>query len=279
MGNVLQAITKIAIMTFIVSSMLAMGLGLTLRAILSPLRQFRVVAIALLLNFVLAPAIAYGLTVVVPLARPYAIGLLLLSGAAGAPFLPKLAEVARGDLAFSISLMALLTIGSVLFMPFVLPLLIPGFAANPWAIAKPLIFLIALPLVVGMVVHRYTERFAGRCRPPLGKISNVSLLLVIVLLIGLHLGALVGVVGSGAIAVAMVFVVLLFIVGYWLGGPSEGRKGVMGLGSAMRNIAAALPAAGTQSDPQVLVMLVVGAIVSLVLSLGMVAWLRRRVTA
>jgi BASS family bile acid:Na+ symporter len=55
------------------------------------------------------------------LSPAHAAGLLLLGGAAGAPFLPKLAELARGDLAFSVALMFLLTAGTVFFLPLLNP--------------------------------------------------------------------------------------------------------------------------------------------------------------
>src|SRR5262245_47855977 len=106
--------------------MAAAGLGLGVRDVAAPLGRGRLVALALAANFVAAPAVAYGLTRLVPLKEPHAVGLLLLGGAAGAPFLPKLAEAARGDLAFSVGLTLLLTVGSVIFMPVALPLLIPG---------------------------------------------------------------------------------------------------------------------------------------------------------
>src|SRR2546423_325842 len=97
--------------------MATMGLSLNLREVLAPLRRVRLVLLALAANFVLAPLLAYLLTLVIPLSRPHAIGLLLLGGAAGAPFLPKLAELAEGGVAFSVALMILLTVASAFFMP------------------------------------------------------------------------------------------------------------------------------------------------------------------
>ena len=120
---------KLSVLVFLVSSMAAMGLTLTPKAIVAPLRDVRLVLLALALNFVLAPAFAWLLTAVIPLDRGHAAGLLLLGGAAGAPFLPKLVETARGDLTLAAALMGLLTVGTILFLPFALPLMIPGLNA------------------------------------------------------------------------------------------------------------------------------------------------------
>src|SRR6187399_3028839 len=152
MTKFLNRLETIAVLVFLVSSMAAMGLTLTLRAIAAPLRDVRFVLLALALNFVLAPACAWLLTVVIPLARGHAAGLMLLGGAAGAPFLPKLVQNARADLPSAAALMALLTAGTILFMPFALPLMIASLTAEPWSIARPLLLLIIAPLVVGMLV-------------------------------------------------------------------------------------------------------------------------------
>ena len=53
---------------------------------------------------------------------------MLLSTAAGAPFLPKLTELAKGNLPFAVGIMVLLAVGTVGYLPLVLPLLLPGSA-------------------------------------------------------------------------------------------------------------------------------------------------------
>ena len=58
--------------------------------------------------------------------NPFAVGLLVLGCAAGAPFLPKLAELAKGNLAFSVGAMVLLMVVTVGYLPVVMPLLLPG---------------------------------------------------------------------------------------------------------------------------------------------------------
>jgi hypothetical protein len=56
------------------------------------------------------PAGAIVLAPVLRLDEPLGVGLLLLGVAAGAPFLPKLAQIANGNLAFAVALMVLLTL-------------------------------------------------------------------------------------------------------------------------------------------------------------------------
>ena len=252
-------------LVFLVSSMLATGLALTPQAMLAPLRDARLVLLVLFLNFVVAPGLARLITIVVPLDRGHAIGLLLLGCAAGAPFLPKVVEYSRGDSALAAALMSLLTIGTILFLPFALPVIIPGLRADAWSIARPLVLLIVLPLAAGMLVKHVAAQRAGRAAPVLAKIGNGALLLMFVLMVGLNFAALLGLIGSNAILAAVLFIAGLFTVGWLCGGETRRMRGALGLSAAARNFGAALvPAAGSFSDPDVTLMIVVGALVCLV---------------
>jgi BASS family bile acid:Na+ symporter len=275
MGGGVRIVANIALIAFLVSSMLAVGLSLTPRAILASLSNARLVLTALALNFVLAPALAVALTKLIPIERPHAIGLLLLSGAAGAPFLPKLVQDADCDLGAAVALMTLLTAGTTLFLPFGLPLIIPDLQASPWSIARPLLIFILTPLAIGMLMQ--SRGLLVSARPVLAKLANISALVLIVLLIALYFGDLLEIVGSGAIAASAIFIAGLFAAGYLLGGPQVGTKGALGLATAARNIAAALvPASQNFSDSKIMLMVVCCTIVTLLMLVPTAAWLRRK---
>jgi DNA-binding transcriptional MocR family regulator len=133
-ADFLEALATLSGVLFVVTSMLAMGLGLTMPQIIEPLKNVRLVILALLANFVLVPLLAYGILFVLPLEQSLEIGLIVLSTAAGAPFLPKLVQGAKGNVAFGVGLMVLLMVITIIYLPFVLPLLLPGVSVNPWDI-------------------------------------------------------------------------------------------------------------------------------------------------
>src|SRR5271169_2459784 len=177
--DLLNKATTAAMLSFVVSSMLAMGAGLTIRQIIEPLRNARLVAFALLANFVLMPLGAFGLAKLLRLQEPFGIGLLLLGCAAGAPFLPKLAELAKGNLPFAVGAMVLLMVVTVVYLPVVLPLLLPGVKVNPMRIAQSLVLLMLLPLGIGLFLRARLEAVAARLKPWLDWLSNISLILLI----------------------------------------------------------------------------------------------------
>lgn len=258
MEPALDIVAKGAVLAFVLASMATAGLGLGARAIVGPLRPARRVTLALVASFVVAPAVAWALAAAFRLAPPHATGLILLGSAAGAPFLPKLAELARGDVAFSVGLMLLLTVGSAVFMPVALPFLTPGLSANPWPVLRPILLTMLLPLAVGMLIRARSPRWATHLRPYFAWASNVGMALTVVLLIGLNGRAMLDTLGSGAVAAALLFVLAMLAIGYVIGGASPASRAVLGLGTAQRNIAAALiVATGNAANPEVAITVLV----------------------
>ena len=264
--DLLSKAATVAMLSFVVSSMLAMGAGLTIPQIAEPLRNARLVVLALLANFVLMPLGAIALAKVLWLDEPFGVGLLLLGCAAGAPFLPKLAELAKGNLAFAVGAMVLLMVVTVGYLPIILPLLLPGITVDAWEIARSLLLLMLLPLALGLALKARYGELAARVKPVLDWISNVSLILLVFLITAANIDKVLQVFGTLAILAGLLFIVLGLGTGWLLGGSSADTKRVMALGTGQRNIAAALVVASQSfSDPKVVVMVIVVAIVGLII--------------
>jgi len=264
--ELLSKAATVAMLTFVVSSMLAMGAGLTVSQISDPLRNARLVMLALLANFVLMPLGALALAKVLWLDEPFGVGLLLLGCAAGAPFLPKLAELAKGNLAFAVGAMVLLMVVTVGYLPMVLPLLLPGVTVDPWQIARSLVLLMLLPLATGLALKARYGDLAARMKPALDWISNASLILLVSLITAANIDKVLQMFGTRGILAGLLFIALGLGTGWLLGGPNADTKRVMALGTGQRNIAAALVVASQSfSDPKVIVMVIVVAIVGLII--------------
>ena len=256
----------VAMLAFVVSSMLAVGVGLTVGQIMAPLRNGKLVSLALLANFVLMPLSALVIARLLRLDEPLGIALLLLGTAAGAPFLPKLAGIAKSNLAFAVGLMVLLMVLTVGYMPLVLPLLLKGVSIDAAKIARSLVLLMLLPLGAGLLLKARFCYVADRIRIPLNRISSLSLALLIVLLLVTNIQNVVGLFGTRGILASILFLLGGTGIGWLLGGPAFGTKGVLALGTAQRNIAAALVVGGKNfDDPNVVVMVVVVAVVGLLI--------------
>ena len=240
MNEFFEALAQISGLLFVVTSMLAMGLSLTVPQIMQPLRNMRLVMLALVANFVLVPLLAYAITLVIPLDQSLKVGLIVLATAAGAPFLPKLVQGAKGNVAFGVGLMVLLMVVTIIYMPIVLPLLLPGVSVNPWDIAKSLIVLMLVPLALGLMMRSHSPDAAAHWQPVMSKISGLAILILLVVGVGLNVSNIIDLIGTGGILALLLFIIGSFLIGFLLGGRDQGDRSVMGLGTAQRNVSAAI---------------------------------------
>jgi BASS family bile acid:Na+ symporter len=269
-SQILPILIKLTGLAFVIASMAAAGLTVKPGEALGELRRVRPVSRAILANFIGAPLLAWLLAAIIPMRPDFAAGLILVGAAAGAPFLPILAQAARGNIAFAIALMVLLVTGSLVVVPVALPVLLPGTHVPTWELLKPLLEFIVLPLCIGMAVRSAWAPAAGRLEPALHRISNVSLLVFFALVVWTHLGALWAAVGSGAILASMLFTIVLGAATYAPTGLDAGTRRVLALGTAQRNVAAALVTAkhSFADRPDVEVMVLVCTIVGLLIVFG-----------
>ena len=269
-----------AVVVFVVSSTLGVGLRLSISQILMPLRNGRLVALSLLANFVLSPLAAIAIASVLRLDEPLRIGLLLCGVAAGAPFVLKLAEMAKGNMPFAVGLMVALMVTTIGYMPLFLPLLLAGVSVDAGKIAQSLIVLMLIPLALGLAGRAWFGPTAARLAPVVGSISSAAMILVIVLTTAGHFPSVISVVGTFAILAAVVFTAVCLGIGWVLGGPAEDTRGVLGLGTAQRNTAAALVvAAQSFDDAKVVVMITVFMIVAFAMLVPLARFFARRADA
>ena len=142
---------------FTVSNLAAMGLQVRMPEVVVALRNKKSLALIFVWGWVLGPAFGYLITRVLPLAEPYVVVVFLASLAPCAPFLQQMVGKARGDMGFAGALIPLVTVGTVVLMPLMAPLLINGVTISTSALAKPLLLTILLPLIVGATFRHYAD--------------------------------------------------------------------------------------------------------------------------
>jgi len=274
------ALAKLSGLLFVVASMLAMGLSLTMGQIVQPLKNWRLVILALLASFVAVPAFGYGVAQAFSLDQQLKTGLIVLAAAAGAPFLPKLVQGAKGSVAFGVGLMVLLMVVTIVYLPLVLPLLLPGVTVDSWAIAKSLIVLMLVPLAIGLLINWHSPGSAEDWQPVMAKTSTIALLFLLVVGLGLNISNIIDLMGTGGLAAAVVFILGSLVIGYvfgMAGGRDPGLHSVMGLGTAQRNVSAALVvAAGNFPTGMTLPFVLITALLGLLILLPAARMMGRR---
>ncbi len=254
---------------FTVSNLAAMGLQVRMSEVVVALRNKKALALIFVWGWVLGPAFGYLITRVLPLEEPYVIVVLLASLAPCAPFLQQMVGKARGDMGFAGALIPLVAVGTVVLMPLMAPLLIRGLTISTWALAKPLLLTILLPLTIGAVIRYYSDTGATKIFPAVKGLALLSTLLTILWCLVIYGRGMLNTAGELALLSMTLFMVGMGFITYRFGfGMKQSQRSVMALGMGTRNVAAVLAAALAipNGDPRIVVMTVMWTLWSVVLA-------------
>jgi BASS family bile acid:Na+ symporter len=257
------------VLVFTVSNLAAMGLQVQVPQVMAALQNKKSLALIFVWGWVLGPVLANLITRALPLAEPYVIVMLLTSLAPCAPFLQQMVGKASGDIGFAGALIPLVAIGTVMLMPLMAPFLIQGLAISSWAIAKPLLLTILLPLLIGAAIRHHADTVATTIFPAVKKLAALSSLLTVVWCLLLYGRGMLDTAGSFALLAMTLFMVGMALITYRFGfGMKQNQRSVMALGMGTRNVAAVLAAAIAipDADPRIVVMVVMWVIWSVVLA-------------
>jgi len=255
----LMEVFKITVVIFTVSNLAAMGLEVNLRDALRTLRSARAIGLILLWGWVVGPALAWLIIRLLPLNEAHAAGLLLISLAPTAPFFPLMVARARGDMSFAGAFLLVTTLGVVLFLPLLAPLLIEGLTVDAWSLAKPLLVMVLLPLLIGAIIGVFAPTAAKKLFPVVKKIGGIFLLICLALTLVLFGRDMLNTVGSFAPGAQVLFFVAITVISYKIGfGLEQQQRSSMALGMCTRNIAAVFASYfGITNPPQGLFVMVV----------------------
>ncbi|HTY85821.1 MAG TPA: bile acid:sodium symporter [Candidatus Acidoferrum sp.] len=282
MAETLQLVLKITLVIFMVGNLLDMGLRLQLKEALSGLRDMRFVIYSLVWGFVLLPGFAILLTKAIPTQSAYDIGFVLLAMTPCAPFLPPMVDRARGDLGYTAAFMLLTSVVTVAYMPFAVPWLVKGFTANPITIAKPLVLFLLVPLAMGMILRQRSEALATKLHPVVKKATGIDTILMLILCVVVYGEEFLGLVGSHAIGMQVLFFTVATLAPYLLNfGLPQNQRSVLSLGMATRNLGAAFAPLFTAHDvdQRAIVMVAFGVLMQATFSFAAATWYGRRAAA
>jgi BASS family bile acid:Na+ symporter len=239
----LQIVFNIVVVIFTVSNIAALGLEVNLRDAMKFLRSAHAIGLILLWGWVVGPALAWLITQLIPVTEAHAAGLLLISLAPTAPFFPLMVSKARGDMSFAGAFMLVTTIGVVLFLPLLAPLLIKGLTVDSWLLAKPLLIMVLSPLLIGGAIRVFAPNAAEKLLPVVQKTGMLFLLITLVLTFVIYGREMLTLVGSFAPGAQLLFFVTITAMSYKIHfGLEQPQRSAMALGMCTRNIAAVFAA-------------------------------------
>lgn len=266
MMDFLHGLLGVTIAIFMAGSLLEMGLKLDLKRAGSALGDASFMLTALLWSFAIGPALAVLLARVMPLAEPYAIGLILLGLAPCAPFVPLLSSRAGANLNYVTAYLLLASVGTLIMLPAAIPFLVPQLSADALTIAKPLVFFITLPLAIGILIRIAAKSFADKAHPIVKKITGADIVVMLGIVMVLYWRDFLNAVGTYAIFAQLLYYCLLGAAAYCLGfALSHEKQSALVLGLCTRNVGAAMAPllSAPGSDPRATVMCIMAVFITL----------------
>jgi BASS family bile acid:Na+ symporter len=280
-----QKLVSLINVTALVAIMLSMGLQVTVADLVASARSVGRVALAVIGNFVLVPALTLLL---LGLFRPepmVGVGFLILAVCPGAPVAPPATTIARGNVAWAIGLMVILGALSAVLAPLLLGLVLRRFAEetplaiDPLSIVRLLLVAQLLPLAVGMAIRQLAPAITVRIVRPVGAVANLMLLVLIGLILVTQFDTLADIRARGWLGMGILFVASLAL-GWWCGTGDRATRQASALTTAARNAAVGLAiATDAFAGTPVVTAVVAYGLVSMLGTLGCAVWLGRQPAA
>ena len=216
--HLFNAIFNASLAVMITALVAGLGLSLTLRQILEPLRRVWVLVATVIANSVLAPLIAIGFCHLFPLTTEARTGVELATMAAAGPVGMKAAQFSkRSNMAMALSFTIVLQVLNIAAAPLWAKQIVTGATVDLWTIVKDLLLLVLAPLVIGQVLRARHPDHAEGWQAGLEKISNMALLVAIVVGLAVNWKLFTSALGSWIIVSSAVIVIAFIVVG-WVAG-------------------------------------------------------------
>ncbi|MCF8151231.1 MAG: bile acid:sodium symporter family protein [Burkholderiaceae bacterium] len=167
--------------------MFTLGIGLVPDDFLRLFAQPRAMAVGLVGQLVLVPALAWSLVLVLGLPAEMAIGVMILAACPGGVSSGLLTLLARGETALSISLTAISSVAAVVTLPWIVAAAMQHFSGQMLAMEIPvgrmvrgMFLLTTVPVVLGMSLRHLRPAFTRRIELAAGRVATSLFVLIVI---------------------------------------------------------------------------------------------------
>ena len=160
----MEIVTKIAPICLALI-MLGLGLGLSIKDFTRILRTPKDFIVGFFSQLIILPIVALGVAIILNLSAPIAVGLMIIAAAPGGVTSNVLTKFANGDVALSISLTAVISLISIISVPFIVINSADFLGVtistdiSMTGIALKMALVVTVPVIIGMVIRGFAENF------------------------------------------------------------------------------------------------------------------------
>ena len=180
----MEIVTKIAPISLALI-MLGLGLGLTGRDFLRVINNPKDFIVGFVCQLILLPVVAYIIVLIMDLPIEIALGVMIIAAAPGGVTTNVMTKFANGDVALSISLTAIISLISIISVPFIIfksadLLGSTGMSSDltMTGIALKMALVVTVPVILGMIIRKFAVNFVSSNISIIEKITIVLFLIV-----------------------------------------------------------------------------------------------------
>lgn len=165
--------------------MLSLGIGLTTADFARVAKQPKAFGIGAVCQVVLVPVAAYIVTQIFGLPAELAVGVMLLALCPGGVTSNMISKLAKGDVALSVSLTAVVSLLSILTVPVLAAWSVlmfmgeEGPSVSVASLALAMFLISTLPVLIGVVIRHLAPNFAIRLEPKLSLLATVLFVIIV----------------------------------------------------------------------------------------------------
>ena len=182
----MEVVTKIAPIALALI-MLTLGLGLTTSDFTRVIKRPKDFLIGLICQVILLPIIAFVLIKIFNVQAALALGVMIIAAAPGGVTSNILTKFANGDVALSVSLTAIISLLSILTVPFIViksaNLLDINYLSKEISmsgISIKMFLVVTLPVVIGMLIRKFAQDFIIKRTALIEKVSLTLFMIVFI---------------------------------------------------------------------------------------------------
>ena len=164
--------------------MLGLGMSLTIQDFIRVVKIPKDFLVGFICQLVLLPIIALSIALLLNLPAELAVGLMLIACAPGGVTSNVLTKFANGDVALSITLTAVVSLVSIISVPFIMFTSIDFFEIgivkeiSMTGIALKMFLVVTVPVIIGMLIKHFAKNFIDKQASLIQKISVILFMLV-----------------------------------------------------------------------------------------------------
>ena len=164
--------------------MLGLGLGLTVQDFLRVIKVPKDFLIGFICQLILLPLVAFGLIKLLNTSSEIAIGVILIAAAPGGVTSNVFTKFANGDVALSISLTAIISLVSIISVPFIVFTSMDFFEidiqkeVSMIGVSLKMFLVVTMPVIIGMLIRHFAKEFVISQALLIQRISVILFVLV-----------------------------------------------------------------------------------------------------